>query len=114
MRKTGQRDTLPLGIFLIRLPCPLERTRRQSPLGKLTPAALPRLALQNAGAAVASAEIAGTAAGGSIVAPYVQKRSPSGPLDNSCHDGEILKPKTVSAKQLDPFAETDAEPVLGA
>jgi hypothetical protein len=67
---------------------------------------------QNAGAAVGSAEIAGTAAGGSIVAPYVQKRAPSGPLDNRCHDGEILKPKTVSAKQLDPFAETDAEPFL--
>jgi hypothetical protein len=67
---------------------------------------------QNAGAAVGSAEIAGTAAGGSIFAPYVQKRAPSGPLDNRCHDGEILKPKTVSAKQLDPFAETDAEPFL--
>jgi hypothetical protein len=67
---------------------------------------------QNAGAAVGSAEIAGTAAGGSIVAPYVQKRAPSGPLDNNCHDGEILKPKTVSAKQLDPFAATDAEPFL--
>jgi hypothetical protein len=67
---------------------------------------------QNAGAAVGSAEIAGTAAGGSIVAPYVQKRAASGPLDNNCHDGEILKPKTVSARQLDPFAATDAEPFL--
>jgi len=67
---------------------------------------------QNAGAAVGNAQIAGTAAGGSIIAPYVQKRAPSGPLDNNCHDGEIMKPKTVAAKKLDPFTETDAEPFL--
>jgi hypothetical protein len=67
---------------------------------------------QSAGAAVGSAQIAGAGTGGSIVAPYVQKRAPSGALDNRCHDGEIVKPKQVYAKQLDPFAATDAEPFL--
>jgi hypothetical protein len=65
---------------------------------------------QAAGAEVGSTEIASTASGGSIIAPYVQKRPPSGDFDNKRHDSEILKPKSVLAKQLDPFAATDAEP----
>ncbi len=67
---------------------------------------------QAAVAAAGGAQIAGDVAPGSIVAPYVQKRTPSGTFDNNQHDSEILKPKQVYAKQLDPFAATDAEPFL--
>ncbi|HET6327877.1 MAG TPA: hypothetical protein VFG04_24545 [Planctomycetaceae bacterium] len=69
---------------------------------------------QAAAAVAGGAQIAGNVAPGSIVAPYVQKRSPSGTLDNNLHDSEILKPKQVFAKQLDPFAATDAEPFLAS
>jgi hypothetical protein len=66
-----------------------------------------------AGVAAGSVQVAGAAAGGRIIAPYVQKRPPSGVVDNNSHDSEIVKPKQVLAKQLDPFAETDA-PLYGA
>ncbi len=59
-------------------------------------------------AAAGSVQVAGAAAGGRIIAPYVQKRPPSGVVDNNNHDSEIVKPKQVFAKQLDPFAETEA------
>jgi hypothetical protein len=67
---------------------------------------------QTATAVAGGAQAAGDVAAGSIVAPYVQKRAPSGALDNNRHDDEIVKTKSVFAKQLDPFAETDAEPFL--
>jgi hypothetical protein len=108
----GTTGHVAVGDFPDPPPVPLGANATPVSSGKADAGSTAALGAQNAGAAVASAEIAGTAAGGSIVAPYVQKRSPTGPVDNSCHDGEILKPKTVSAKQLDPFAETDAEPVL--
>jgi hypothetical protein len=69
---------------------------------------------QTAVAATSGPQAAGSDSGGSIVAPYVQKRAPSGVVDNSQHDGEIVKPKAVFAKQLDPFAETDAEPFVAS
>jgi hypothetical protein len=58
-------------------------------------------------AVAGGAETVGASAGGSILAPYVQKRAPSGTIDNSTHDGEIVKPRPVYAKQIDPFAEND-------
>jgi len=61
-------------------------------------------------AAAGGAPIAANPAPGSIVAPYVQKRPPSGVVDNKRFDGEIVKPKSVYARQLDPFAATDAGP----
>jgi hypothetical protein len=67
---------------------------------------------QTATVVAGGAQTAGDAAAGSIVAPYVQKRAPSGTFDNSRHDDEIVKPKQVFAKQLDPFAATDAEPAV--
>jgi hypothetical protein len=66
-----------------------------------------------AGVAAGSVQVAGAAAGGRIIAPYVQKRQPTGVVDNNSHDSEIVKPKQVLAKQLDPFVETDA-PLYGA
>jgi hypothetical protein len=65
---------------------------------------------QATGVAVGSAQLAGPDIPGTVVAPYVQKVAPSGAIDNSRHDFEIVKPKQVLAQQLDPFAATDAKP----
>jgi hypothetical protein len=67
-------------------------------------------AAQATGAAAGSAQLTGTEIPGTVVAPYVQKVSPSGAVDNSRHDTEIVKPRQVLARQLDPFAATDAKP----
>jgi hypothetical protein len=67
---------------------------------------------QTATVVAGGAQTAGDVAAGSIVAPYVQKRAPSGAFDNSRHDDEIVKPKQVFGKQFDPFAATDAEPAV--
>jgi hypothetical protein len=67
-------------------------------------------AVQATGVAAGSAQLTGSDIPGTVVAPYVQKVAPSGGVDNSRHDAEIVKPKQVFAQQLDPFAATDAKP----
>lgn len=69
---------------------------------------------QTAAAVAGGAQSAGSVGSGSIVAPYVQKRAPSGAVDNNLHDSEIMRPKLVFGKQIDPFAETDALPYFAS
>jgi hypothetical protein len=75
--------------------------------------AFPEPTKANPSASASAKDNAGSAdAGGTIVAPYVQKVAPSGVVDNSRHEGEIVAPKPVLARKIDPFADTDAEPFV--
>ncbi|HEV7999096.1 MAG TPA: hypothetical protein VGP63_04390 [Planctomycetaceae bacterium] len=69
---------------------------------------------QTAAVVAGGAQSAGSVGSGSIVAPYVQKRAPNGAVDNNLHDSEIVRPKPVFGKQIDPFAETDALPYFAS
>jgi hypothetical protein len=62
--------------------------------------------------ASAKANAGGADAAGTIVAPYVQKVAPSGVVDNNRHEGEIVAPKPVLARKIDPFADSDGGPFV--
>jgi hypothetical protein len=85
-----------------------------SPPSLTTSASAAAGSAQTAAVVAGGAQTAGSVGSGSIVAPYVQKRAPSGAVDNDLHDSEIVRPKPVFGKQIDPFAETDALPYFAS